>query len=118
MLAYGKVLHYMSLSDIIKICERIASKGKDNIYLALDVLTSYVKIGEESWEKSKETIKSLITTKGFVSNIDRLGGMIMLDVRKYISEFLKEGDENFISCLLYTSPSPRDKRQSRMPSSA
>ena len=25
---------------------------------------------------------------------------------------------NFIICLLYTSPSPRDKRQSRMPSSA
>ena len=25
---------------------------------------------------------------------------------------------NFIFCLLYTSPSPRDKRQSRMPSSA
>ena len=27
-------------------------------------------------------------------------------------------DDNPISCLLYTSPSPRDKRQSRMPSSA
>ena len=26
--------------------------------------------------------------------------------------------KNNISCLLYTSPSPRDKRQSRMPSSA
>ena len=25
---------------------------------------------------------------------------------------------NHITCLLYTSPSPRDKRQSRMPSSA
>ena len=25
---------------------------------------------------------------------------------------------NIVSCLLYTSPSPRDKRQSRMPSSA
>ena len=25
---------------------------------------------------------------------------------------------NFVTCLLYTSPSPRDKRQSRMPSSA
>ena len=25
---------------------------------------------------------------------------------------------NFLTCLLYTSPSPRDKRQSRMPSSA
>ena len=41
---------------------------------------------------------------------------------------LNEGDEillthmehhsNIIPCLLYTSPSPRDKRQSRMPSSA
>ena len=28
------------------------------------------------------------------------------------------GNEEFTSCLLYTSPSPRDKRQSRMPSSA
>ena len=27
-------------------------------------------------------------------------------------------DEAFTNCLLYTSPSPRDKRQSRMPSSA
>ena len=26
--------------------------------------------------------------------------------------------EKYIYCLLYTSPSPRDKRQSRMPSSA
>ena len=27
-------------------------------------------------------------------------------------------DEKYGGCLLYTSPSPRDKRQSRMPSSA
>ena len=27
-------------------------------------------------------------------------------------------DEGYKVCLLYTSPSPRDKRQSRMPSSA
>ena len=29
-----------------------------------------------------------------------------------------EGPESPKNCLLYTSPSPRDKRQSRMPSSA
>ena len=28
------------------------------------------------------------------------------------------GIDLFVCCLLYTSPSPRDKRQSRMPSSA
>ena len=32
-----------------------------------------------------------------------------------IEEFLIQSD---VGCLLYTSPSPRDKRQSRMPSSA
>ena len=31
---------------------------------------------------------------------------------------LKTGEDPFKFCLLYTSPSPRDKRQSRMPSSA
>ena len=30
----------------------------------------------------------------------------------------KEAKYFFCTCLLYTSPSPRDKRQSRMPSSA
>ena len=30
----------------------------------------------------------------------------------------KSGISYFDTCLLYTSPSPRDKRQSRMPSSA
>ena len=29
-----------------------------------------------------------------------------------------DADNNIKTCLLYTSPSPRDKRQSRMPSSA
>ena len=32
--------------------------------------------------------------------------------------FVRNRDKFFSACLLYTSPSPRDKRQSRMPSSA
>ena len=35
--------------------------------------------------------------------------------KAFVSLFAKRGVE---TCLLYTSPSPRDKRQSRMPSSA
>ena len=37
-------------------------------------------------------------------------------VLKSMSVFPQNGSAN--PCLLYTSPSPRDKRQSRMPSSA
>ena len=33
-------------------------------------------------------------------------------------EVAREKIAKFLNCLLYTSPSPRDKRQSRMPSSA
>ena len=42
------------------------------------------------------------------------------EVYKVISENAEVLDSTIIynSCLLYTSPSPRDKRQSRMPSSA
>ena len=35
-----------------------------------------------------------------------------------ITQTFKSNDINGQGCLLYTSPSPRDKRQSRMPSSA
>ena len=34
------------------------------------------------------------------------------------AEHFQEIKHNLMICLLYTSPSPRDKRQSRMPSSA
>ena len=33
-------------------------------------------------------------------------------------EKIANGFHDFISCLLYTSPSPRDRTRSRMPSSA
>ena len=36
---------------------------------------------------------------------------------KHQGEWVQPG-ESVLRCLLYTSPSPRDKRQSRMPSSA
>ena len=40
-----------------------------------------------------------------------------LDKKKlYIGEILMDKEEN--NCLLYTSPSPRDRTRSRMPSSA
>ena len=54
--------------------------------------------------------------------IDQGVGMTETEVKKYINEVAFSGAEEFIEkykdCLLYTSPSPRDKTVSRMPSSA
>ena len=36
----------------------------------------------------------------------------------FVLKKIRNGSLQVVICLLYTSPSPRDKRQSRMPSSA
>ena len=51
-------------------------------------------------------------TLNLVDNLERSKFALESDEKLKNSEALKK------TCLLYTSPSPRDKRQSRMPSSA
>ena len=45
---------------------------------------------------------------------------VLIDSKDYHYDALNEalGEEYAITCLLYTSPSPRDRTRSRMPSSA
>ena len=48
-----------------------------------------------------------------------IGGLLSVIIGLLTSlEFNTSSGPSIITCLLYTSPSPRDKRQSRMPSSA
>ena len=58
---------------------------------------------------------------GAIDNIeDRLAGMSESE-RKAFSQLeglAKQARQAYDACLLYTSPSPRDQRGSRMPSSA
>ena len=51
------------------------------------------------------------------SNLELVLSMPNKDIDR-ITQTARNEVENVYSCLLYTSPSPRDKRQSRMPSSA
>ena len=47
-------------------------------------------------------------------------GMVVFSIQDALIKFIYEDTALYelYFCLLYTSPSPRDKRQSRMPSSA
>ena len=56
-------------------------------------------------------MKINILDKGYIELVDTLGD----DLTPVNAARVSFGGR---SCLLYTSPSPRDKRQSRMPSSA
>ena len=80
--------------------------------------------------KSNDIVKSLFATEQFDDiQIGKDGNTLIITVeeRPSISAIDLSGNkalkteqliESLDGCLLYTSPSPRDKRQSRMPSSA
>ena len=67
---------------------------------------------DQSWFEKKSSIRIMIV------------GLIIVCIGLFLAEFTYTNDhthfelEKFKGCLLYTSPSPRDQRGSRMPSSA
>ena len=77
-----------------------------------------IKSSKELVKEANETIK-IMSPKQVKSSYDK-GEVTLIDIRD-IRELERDGRiENSIpiSCLLYTSPSPRDGLLSRMPSSA
>ena len=62
-----------------------------------------------SLEKLEKNVQGL----GSISFLDQLDGII-----RSLPLIVQFNKKIYPTCLLYTSPSPRDKRQSRMPSSA
>ena len=60
-------------------------------------------------------------TAGMVKELREMTGAGMMDCKKALTEAdgsMEKAVELLRDCLLYTSPSPRDMRRSRMPSSA
>ena len=82
-------------SDLTALLDVAKSQGVEHIVLLSGR-------GEEGAQQAEDVLKH----SGLAWNIVRA------------SWFMQNFSESFMFCLLYTSPSPRDKRQSRMPSSA
>ena len=76
----------------------------------------------EKWESVEEEKKSLPKLKMYrkAGNLARAGDeKSMKRQTKIVSTLNKETEKGYKkACLLYTSPSPRDRTRSRMPSSA
>ena len=63
----------------------------------------------------------IMATAEYLENAKEKDNVVLIDNRErlnYLEQHIPGSINIPYSCLLYTSPSPRDKRQSRMPSSA
>ena len=82
----------------------------------------YVEVQFKCPNERVESVKGIIessirssSTEETITSLSTLGD----GIRELLEKVDSDGDRLWLDdCLLYTSPSPRDKRQSRMPSSA
>ena len=70
-----------------------------------------IRFGPYDEDNVKELEKELGDVMAMVMILDYYGYVSITDIQENIEPKLK-------NCLLYTSPSPRDRQKSRMPSSA
>ena len=80
------------------------------------LILSPTSFDENGWTGDLST--GLLVGEPKLMAIEELGYLVHLAT--LMGAFLKmaQDDEDLYTCLLYTSPSPRDRQKSRMPSSA
>ena len=107
----------VSKSDSKTISLSSSTSGKTPI----DQLSSYLGVAiEEAPDGSLEQNNDVVSTNTSIAyKIPSSSSSTNTQTIRSTSQSFKNGQiEPSPTCLLYTSPSPRDKRQSRMPSSA
>ena len=114
----GAISSYSKLQDLVEVgIDPINAVAYGNLGLVYQTRGELDK-AEEFYHKSLEIEKALGRKVGMASQYGNLG--LVYQTRGELDkaeEFCHKSLE-INDCLLYTSPSPRDKRQSRMPSSA
>ena len=97
-------------SELKKTCNELSCQG-----INLDVTKS------EDWISAIEFIKNEAGSLNILVNnagIGNGGDIESTDIETWKLVHSVNLDSVFLGCLLYTSPSPRDRQKSRMPSSA
>ena len=96
---------------------------KDRLNLTEEQSEKFEPIILYQWEKRMAVMKKHGISRESNLSKKKIGFRQLREIKKDMDKINKEIEKKLIKvlsndCLLYTSPSPRDKRQSRMPSSA
>ena len=87
---------------------------KNNYYG--DLTRTYVKGTASNWQQ--KVYRTVLGAQELALNLVKPEAQLSQIQSEVVTYFKDHGFENGRTCLLYTSPSPRDQRGSRMPSSA
>ena len=79
--------------------------------------SGYSPVADLECEKLRASLDKNTVPKNYEQTEEILKALIFIE-RNERQLYVREASMLIYGCLLYTSPSPRDKRQSRMPSSA
>ena len=80
------------------------------------IVTAFFDIGRSSWDVGFRRTNSHYYS--YFKNLCKLKNDIVVFTSEDLIPYIKENTNKTNICLLYTSPSPRDRTRSRMPSSA
>ena len=81
-------------------------------------LTCVVFMGSEDMRRQATNVYRMRLLGAEVRPVESGSKTLKDAMNEALRDWVANVDDTFYICLLYTSPSPRDKRQSRMPSSA
>ena len=107
--------------DALEFLKIVKEKSKE-LKFDEEKLGRQLNVGFSGGEKKKNEILQMSLLNPRLSILDETDSGLDIDALKIVANGVntlrKKNNAFLIICLLYTSPSPRDKRQSRMPSSA
>ena len=108
------------INEYFDLCRTILKNYQKEREPPLDELIAFCRYLLRCGRKSSDAVRAQVILKG-VNTYRELEEVIMV-MSKWLSfsflERIVERSQTHPTCLLYTSPSPRDRQKSRMPSSA
>ena len=104
-----------NLNNITESAKHIVKSGKEFMFDAEHFFDGY----KANADYALACLKSAYDNGArWIVLCDTNGGTLPHEVEKIVNEVTKYIPGKNLGCLLYTSPSPRDRQKSRMPSSA
>ena len=94
--------------DITLQIENLFRKDRSKL---LSFIRERVRSKEDAEDILQDVLTNVLAAKDTNNKIENIGAWVFASVKNKIIDWYR-------NCLLYTSPSPRDRTRSRMPSSA